>query len=268
MMRKRKINRLNTDRVETRRIILRLLAGTFGVLAVAAVAIWGGATLRDPATLPLRSVHLKGEFIQVSEQALREVVVSSGLAGFFSSDLETLTRRLREMPWVESVAVRRVWPDVLHITVIEQQAVAYWNDKALLNETGQVFRPDKASFPQGLPQFNGPVGTEMQILEAYGDMRAILRTAGRDIDVLGLDARRAWQLQLDNGIQLALGRQDSRQRLQRFTRAYAYLFNEQQEIISTVDLRYTNGFAVRWQQLEDKNAAEAGVGMKNHVQKS
>jgi cell division protein FtsQ len=267
MIRQRKVNRLNADRAAKRHAIRRLLAGTFGVL-VLAVSVAGGVTeLRDPNTLPLRSVHLKGEFIHVTEQELREIIASSDLAGFFSSDLEGMTNRLRTMPWVEMVAVRRVWPDALHITVVEQQAVAYWNDNALLNAAGHIFSPARQSYPHGLPQLNGPQGTEMQMLEHYLSMRRILQAQGRDIDELTLDARRAWQLKLDNGITLALGRSDSQQRLQRFTRAYTKLLNEKQEAISTVDLRYTNGFAVRWQTSEE-NAAQADMGMKSHVQKS
>lgn len=266
MIRQRKVNRLNAERAEKYRAIRRLLAGTFAVLVLAAGAVWGVAELRDPNTLPLRSVHLKGEFIHVTEQELREVVASSGLTGFFSSDLASLTSRLRTMPWVEQVAVRRVWPDILHITVIEQQAVAYWNDTALLNSSGQAFSPARESYPHGLPQFNGPRGTETQILNNYLSMRTILQAQGRDIDELTLDARRAWKLKLDNGISLALGRSDSQQRLRRFTRAYADLLNEKQGTISTVDLRYTNGFAVRWQAAEE-NTAKAEMGMKSHVQK-
>lgn len=267
MIRQRKVNRLNAERLEKRRLIVRLLTGTFAVLVMVASMVWGVAELRDSNTLPLRSVHLKGEFIHVAEQELREIIASSKLTGFFSSDLEDLTNRLRNMPWVESVAVRRVWPDALHITVIEQQAIAYWNDNALLNSEGQIFSPSKASYPHGLPQFTGPQGTEMQILQSYLSMREIVQAQERDIDVLILDARRAWQLKLDNGISLALGRSDSQQRLQRFTRAYVKLINEKQEAINTVDLRYTNGFAVRWQAPE-KNAANADVGMKDHVQES
>lgn len=267
MIRQRKVNRLNTDRVETKRTILRLLAGTFAVLVLAASGVWGVAELRDENTLPLRSVHLKGEFIHVTEQELREIIASSRLAGFFSSDLETLASKIRDMPWVEQVAVRRVWPDALHITVIEQQAVAYWNDDALLNDAGQTFSPVKTSYPHGLPQFTGPKGTEIQILQRYHAMKTILQEHDRDIDALKLDARRAWTLKLDNGINLALGRSDNEQRLKRFTRAYDKLLNIKQEVISTVDLRYTNGFAIRWQAPEE-NAADADMGMKDHVQKS
>jgi cell division protein FtsQ len=267
MIRQRRVNRLNTDPMEKRRGTLKLLAGTFGVLLLATGVIWGVAELRDPQTLPLHSVHLKGEFIHVTERELHEIVASSELAGFFSSDLESMTNRLRNMPWVELVAVRRVWPDALHITVLEQQAVAYWNDDALLNGSGQTFSPARESYPHGLPRFNGPQGTEMQMLNHYLAMRAILQAKGRDIDELTLDARRAWRLKLDNGITLALGRTDSQQRLQRFTRAYASLLNEKQETIRAVDLRYTNGFAVRWQAPEE-NAAQADMGLKSHVQKS
>ncbi|MDT8404324.1 cell division protein FtsQ/DivIB [Sulfuriflexus sp.] len=267
MIRQRRVNQRNSDRVEKRRGVLHLLTGTFGVLVMATGVTWGVMELRDPQTLPLQSVHLKGEFIHITEQELREIIASSDLTGFFSSDLGSLTRRLRNMPWLQQVAVRRVWPDALHITVIEQQAVAYWNDSSLLNTEGQVFSPARESYPYGLPQLNGPAGTQRQVLEGYVSMRAIVQAEERDIDELSLDARRAWQLKLDNGITLALGRTDRQQRLRRFTRAYAGLLDEKQGTISSVDLRYTNGFAVRW-QVSEKNAAQADMGLKSHVQES
>ena len=264
---RKKTNRLNKARVEKRRSILQLLVGTFSVLILGMGAVLSVAELRNPDTLPLRSVQLKGEFIHVTEQDIRKILAESELGGFFSSDLDGLTNSLRNMPWVEQVAVRRIWPDVLHITVIEQQAVAYWNDTALVNAAGHNFKPLKESYPHGLPQFNAPLGTELKMLDNYFSMRKVLQAQGQDIDVLTLDARRAWTLTLDNGISLALGRSHSQQRLQRFSHAYAQLLNEKQEKINTVDLRYTNGFAVRWQVTEEKSAT-ADVGMKNHVQES
>lgn len=49
-----------------------------------------------------------------------------------------------------------------------------------------------------------------------------------------------------NGLQLGLGRKETHLRLMRFVRVYAEVLKPRIEAIDSVDLRYTNGFAVRW----------------------
>jgi len=63
---------------------------------------------------------------------------------------------------------------------------------------------------------------------------------------LQLDARRAVQLQLDNGMQLAVGREERLARLQRFVKVYKKTLAQHAMQIRRVDLRYSNGMAVQW----------------------
>ena len=142
-----KINHLNSVRQAYRKASLRMLTTTFAVLVAAALMLWGIAELRDPSTLPLRSVHIKGEFLNVSEQQLRAHVEGSQLGGFFSTNVEVVTDKVHTLPWVDSVRVRRIWPDVLQITVQEQKAVARWNNNALLNTDGDEFMAVKSTYP-------------------------------------------------------------------------------------------------------------------------
>ena len=48
---------------------------------------------------------------------------------------------------------------------------------------------------------------------------------------------------------LELGRADTRERLQRFISAFPTVFADRIEELKRVDLRYSNGFSVYWQQL-------------------
>jgi cell division septal protein FtsQ len=53
-------------------------------------------------------------------------------------------------------------------------------------------------------------------------------------------------MQFANGIEINLGREDFTERLQRFVDIYPRILASQSDKIAVVDLRYTNGFAVRW----------------------
>jgi len=147
---------------------------------------------------------------------------------------------------VEMVTVRRVWPDTLKLRVVEQRAAARWGDKAVLNRQGLVFTPDAASIPKRLPQLSGPEELRRRVLEMYIAMTGTLAPIGRRVEQLQLDNRRAWLLKLDNGVELKLGRDEAIERLQRFVRVYPTVFAEREAELNAVDLRYSNGFAVRW----------------------
>lgn len=250
-MKRRKVNTLNSERQAQRHAVQRWLLSTTGGLAVLGLVAWAGVVLHDPATLPLRKVEVKGEFIKVSAEQVQALVATERLAGFFNTDVDAITRDLRALPWVEDVSVRRVWPDKLHVTVLERRALARWNSDALVTATGDVFKPATNSFPEGLPELQGPQGSEKQVLTAYINMNAELQKLGKHIVEVGMNERRAWSMQLDDGMAVELGREEHNKRLQRFVMVYENFLQGNKGKIDTVDLRYTNGFTVRWKQTNE-----------------
>lgn len=262
---KKKSNRLHKDIVAQRQRIMRACLNLGVLAAVLVVSGLGIAKLRDPQALPLNSVQIRGEFKKITEAELQAAVDTKSLTGFFTTDVDAVRERVKALPWVAEVAVRRVWPDRLTVTVIEQQAVARWGDKGLLNERGELFTPKKASLPTGLPKLNGPEGNSLFVLERYNEMRETLSSLGRDINVLSLDERRSWWLELDNGVKLALGRSQRAERLQRFKQVYSKLFEEQTNGIKGIDLRYTNGLAVHWKKRASNTAVLSGEKVE-HVE--
>ena len=97
-----------------------------------------------------------------------------------------------------------------------------------------------------LPVLFGPNGAEKTALSGYKAMQMILSTGTLAVDNLVLSERFAWQVQLNNGIKLNLGRQEFINRLQRFINLYP-LLQQDERVINYVDLRYDTGVAVGWQ---------------------
>ncbi|MGE0482797.1 MAG: cell division protein FtsQ/DivIB [Gammaproteobacteria bacterium] len=214
------------------------------LLATIAGLGWAIAELRDPAALPIRRVQIEGEFLHLDPERLQRVVVDVVDAGFFGVDVARIRDRLLEDPWIREATIRRVWPESLRVSIVEQVPVARWGDFALLNTTGDIFAPDETSLPDGLVRLRGPLGTEDDVLEHYRRWAAQLEEVGLSVVEVRLSARLAWTLQLGDGKELELGRRDLESRLARFLRAYRAGLEDVWMRIGRVDLRYTNGFAV------------------------
>ncbi len=74
----------------------------------------------------------------------------------------------------------------------------------------------------------------------------MLESAGLEIERLVLDQRGSWSMVLDSGTHVELGRDVPVERLERLMASWRRLTRTQPLPPVEVDLRYTNGFAVRW----------------------
>ncbi len=226
-------------------------------LALMGILAWSVATLMDPATLPIDTVRVEGGFRHVSKARIREVVGPETLKGFFSTDVAGIRDAVLQLPWVHRVSVRRIWPGTVEIRIAEQRALATWAEDGLVNAEGEVFRPAPGSRPAGLPVFRGPPGSAGELLKGHRAMTRVLNAAGLKIARLKMDERRAWSIELGNGMVLALGRRHGVARLRRFVTAYRTALAKRTTEVEYVDLRYTNGFAVRWAERADSSTARS-----------
>lgn len=202
--------------------------------------------LADPSTLPIRKIRVQGALVHVNEAMLRDSVVEKVQGGYFNIDVATLRQTVEQLAWVKTASVRRVWPDTVVIHVVEQQPLATWAEGGLVNTEGEVFTPTSSDDFKQLPRFSAPSGMQQSVTELYRDLSAQLAPLGLRIASLQLDARRAVQVQLENGMELALGREERLARLQRFVKVYQKTLAQHAMQIQRVDLRYSNGMAVQW----------------------
>ena len=216
-----------------------LFAGIVAGLAVLALCFGAIYWLLLPEHFPLTRVEFRGTLERTTRAELEKALPR--IAGnFFAADLAQVRASVERLPWVRQVAVRRVWPGRLEITVEEHVALARWGDDALVNTFGERFG---GKTDQVLPVFIGPAGTQAEVARRYAKFTGIVAPLGTKIERVVLSPRHAWQLRLANGLHLALGRDAdlAENRLRRFVEVYPTVKNKNEY----VDLRYPNGFAVR-----------------------
>ena len=225
---------------------------------------WGLVHMLDPTTLPIRHVSIKGEFRHLAPAVMEEMVADVVRGGFFNVNVDVIQKTLLAEPWVKSVGVRRVWPDAITVHVEEQVPVVRWGDSGLLNEKAEYFAPTPETFPQGLPVLAGPENSYALLLNNFNRAREILAPIGLDVITMRVSERRAWEIRLSNELSLILGRDNVMKRLERFAKYVPGQLANRLDEIDYVDMRYTNGFSVRWKN----NAQPVAQELENNAQKS
>jgi cell division protein FtsQ len=214
------------------------------VLAVLAIA---GTVTLGAIDQNIMQVSVTGRFQRVSagevEQAVKARVRDVGLV---SVDLAAVQRAVEQLPWVDGATVERQWPRALNIRVVEQVAAARWGANGLLNTRGELFISEARHIPSELPRLSGPRGSEAEVARRYLAAQGQLLEAGMRLTAVRLDARGAWEFDLDNGITVRLGRRQVEERFQRFVQAGLGQIASHASDIHYIDMRYTNGFAIGW----------------------
>ncbi len=238
-----------------RRAFFATLLKTVLLLVVVALVFWAGRVADDARRFPVNSVKVEGELKHLNREELQRVVGRFMDSSFFVLDLNALRGALQRMSWIKTVAVRRIWPDTVHLYVTEHRPVAYWNEHELLSDEGVLFAPrspiDEGLLLDTLPVLQGPVNHQQQVMSHFHRFNAVVGLMGFEIRRIVQNERRSWLLELNNGMKIYLGRTQMIQRLRRLIWAYQVLKTRFLGVVS-VDLRYTNGFSVQWKpkQLE------------------
>ncbi len=195
---------------------------------------------------PLRTLRVQGELARVDRARLQAAVLPHAQRGFFAVDLGAIQRTVDGLPWVERAQVRKHWPDVLEVRIVEHRPFARWGEQQLLSEHGRLFPVGKLQTPAGLPLLDGPEGRVPEVVALYNQAREQLADAGGVLGV-ALDRRGSWSISLRDGTRVVLGRNDPGARLARFAPMLPQLAaqNPHRRLVRA-DLRYTNGFALTW----------------------
>ncbi|HRD91858.1 cell division protein FtsQ/DivIB [Accumulibacter sp.] len=219
-----------------------------GAALLAAAVIWSAPRLN---AFPLREVRVKHELREVQRVDLEQSLAELLRGSFFTVNLETLRLSLEQLPWVRRAEIWREWPARIEIRIEEQQAVAHWGDGTgeLVNTFGEVFAAS-LSGEQQLPRFTGPAGSAAEVLRRHDEFARLLKPVGQPLARVALSPRLAWAIELEDGMFVELGREQAkapiRIRLQRFVDYYPTLSETRHGRPLAVDMRYPNGFALRF----------------------
>ncbi|QRI65929.1 cell division protein FtsQ/DivIB [Shinella sp. PSBB067] len=194
---------------------------------------------------------------ETSEIDILERLGLDGTTSLVALDVKEARAKLTELPWVQDVSVRKVYPGTIEIALKEREAFAIWqhgNDLSLIEKSGSVIAPLRDNKFSTLPLF---VGRDAETAAAgFADefdnwpeikarVKAYIRVAGR-----------RWDLRLDNGIVVKLPEHNVPRAMDMLATLEAQEGLLERDI-AAVDLRLEDRTTVRLTEgaLERRNAA-------------
>ncbi len=211
--------------------------------------------LTDVEAIQVRKVQIKGNLKYLTQKDVEDYF----MAGPESRNLYTMDPvRVREymesMPWINRVTIQKKLPDILAVRVTEHEPLAYFNDGVLVSDWSVIY-PGKTDLGGSFPYLSGPDNLARAVYETYCDLDNHLRSYGFRIARLNLDDNFIWDLELEGGLKLRLGRDETVDsssdfnnrfisRLNNFIDVYPHI--QDKNNIEYIDLRYDTGVAVKW----------------------
>lgn len=243
----RKQARRRKPKSKARRKMPAIRIGRAVAPAIAAAIVF--ATYQLSITLldrPISSIEINGPFQRVTPLQIEEAISGEIGEGFVGADLDRIHAQIVSLPWIDQARVVRRWPSRISIAVTEQIPAAVWGERGLLNTRGELFVTEARHPPAELPRLSGPDSRSGDVASRYLEVRDRLIPAGLGLRRVRLDARGSWEMTLQNGIEVRLGRRDVDLRTDLFLDVVADIITSRAKDIDYIDMRYGNGFTIGW----------------------
>jgi cell division protein FtsQ len=232
---------------------LKLFLGLAGLsmgLGLLALLVTDG--LYNPRHFNISKIALSGDAAHVDRASLRKSVVELIDGNYFSLDSNKIIEAIHALPWIETVRLRRQWPDTLMIDIEEYQPIALWGEDRWLTTTGKL-----VSLPLptniALPQLNGPPSEVDALWPKYQEWSSLFARNGLHLRNLSLSRQHLYTLDIAytsfheksiKGFTMVLSDLNADLQLRAFLESRRQALIEYPGLIKTVDLRYPSGFSV------------------------
>ncbi len=170
-------------------------------------------------------------------------------ASFFNVELDKIKQQLMQLPLISDVQVRRVWPASIKVALLEAKPVAILNGTKVLGSDGKLSVLPTTALPKNLTQLAGSERHVDYAIKLYPQLQASIAQHALLIHTLRVSNLGALSVELEQGVDIYLGRKQLPQRLARLNKLLKQI-NIQQ--VQSIDLRYNKGAAIHWQAQEDK----------------
>jgi len=200
---------------------------------------------RQREFFPITTVRLFVDQQYIDTTKLKQLVSQKMSGNFFTISLTPIVHTLLMDDQIKSVSIRRVWPKSLSIYVDGYEPIAFFNKDKVITAVGYTFKTPKNLQLIPAVYVQGPESQASQMMQQLHSFNKIFESLHLTIKKIALD-HDLYFITLNNGLSLTLGNRNRNQRLDRFVKLYANIIGHCENNVASIDLRYSNGLAVKW----------------------
>ncbi|MFT6723997.1 MAG: cell division protein FtsQ, partial [Arenicella sp.] len=171
--------------------LLMMLAS---VLSFVALGLLLTDHLYRPDTFKIDRLKITGQFRYIDPSVIEAAVIDQASANFFSIDLESLKADAEKLAWVESVDVRREWPDTLVLSVREHRPAMRWGEDKWISTTGVVIDLPESIEASNVILLQGSESQAKRILLQATRWKKELIAQGLEVRGVSLSQSEAWTI--------------------------------------------------------------------------
>lgn len=224
----------------------KIFFSIFLLLVISSFYYCGNLIFEFVSKIKLSKVDIKGDIYYQSPEQIYGIISQYKDKSFYGLNLEEIKFDLLRLPWIKQVFLNRKWPSKLIIELKERKPFAIYSDEGVISDDGEIFYPSVMPTNKKFPVFYGDSKLLSEMISLYDTISTSLEPIKYSIKELELMPDQGWRVLVNNGINLHLGSKEIEDKLKRFVVAYHRKLKNDVEKISYVDLRYTNGMAVKW----------------------
>ncbi len=235
---------LNASKIFVRLLLLLMIGSTVFFVVTMGKQFWSNIW-------PVQRVLLEGDTHYLKASDIQDFMQQQKVKGLLSIDLDDLQQAAKSIDWIQSVEIRKVWPEQLVFKVVEHKPVARVDDFILTQKGTKIKQVGNEVLFSQLPEINF-YHSETVELEHYQRVWREFKQVKRQFELLSLELQglyidpvKNWRMKFMNGLELNLGRKQRTERVDRLVRVFSSIQNKSK--IKSIDLRYHNGLAVEWQ---------------------
>jgi len=196
---------------------------------------------------PIDEIVLSGEY-KFLEREQVQMVANNYLEGnFFSLNIHKLREGMKKLPWIKDVDIYRKWPNRITMLITQHQPIARYGMQGLINEEGEFFG---AAYEDYLPIIYGPKEKLPYITNKFFVFNEILNAEFIKIHKITYTRKDDWIINTSDGMTIKLNDDKSDDALKRFVDNFQTVLKSMNKRITSVDLRYRDGFAISSDKIE------------------
>ena len=194
----------------------------------------------DYFVYPIEEVEITSTISNYDTEKINDIVVSIYGQDLLSVDLSDIKRNIRSDDWIRDVEIKKSFPDTLEIILIPQQPLAIYNSKIMMMD-GTVI--GASSLPLDLPIIVDHTNDSLNSMNIMIVTDKLLKKI--DLDIKKVEIHDSLIKVLTSTNILISDRVNYEVNLNRLVITFKDLKKLFKREIKSIDMRYSNGFAIK-----------------------